>query len=236
MSSKNTSASPSYRGDKCSSAGYRILYPALAFRHLRRMPVRVMVLYLLLALTTKADDRPGAWTGPYPQCDGHAEVLKSEPMNLGVRFLTSNPKLTAVFARAMSFWASILEMNWHEEDSQDCAIQVVDGELSLFKPAEVARAQFPGTPVFQGWIAFNPKAALPPGELYLTAVHEMGHLLGLPHSSNASSIMYFLALDGPVFLDSADLAALAARHRLRAMTAAGEVSRSASLARIRVLP
>jgi hypothetical protein len=137
-------------------------------------------------------------------------------MNLGVRFSTSNPKLTAEFARAMNFWASILEMNWHEEDSRACAIQVVDGELGLFGPAEVARAQFPESPAFQGWIAFNPRVPRPANELFLTAVHELGHLLGLPHSSNPSSVMYFLTLDGPMFLDSADLAALAARHRLRA--------------------
>jgi hypothetical protein len=175
------------------------------------------MLCLMIAFTMRGGEQPGAWTGPYPLCDDHAEVLKREPMNLGVRFFTSDAKLAAEFGRALSFWASILEMNWHEEDSRACAIQVVDGDLGLFGPAEVARAQFPGTPAFQGWIAFNPKVSLPASELFLTAVHELGHMLGLPHSSNASSVMYFLALDGPVFLDSADLAALAARHRLRAV-------------------
>ena len=155
-------------------------------------------------------------------------------MNLGVRFSTSSPTLKVEFGRAMSFWASILEMNWHEEDSRACAIQAVDGDRDLFRPGEVARAQFPGLPAYQGWIAFNPRVSLPADELFLTAVHEVGHLLGLPHSSNASSVMYFLALDGPVFLDSADLAALATRHRLRAVAGTGDVPESAVQARRRV--
>ncbi len=204
-------------------AGHQILYPTPQSCHRRRVPKRVMALCLTLAFTMSAGERPGGWTGPYPLCDGHAEVLKREPMKLGVRFTTSNPKLAVEFARAMSFWAGILEMNWHEEDSRACAIQVVDGDLGLFRPAEVARAQFPGTPAFQGWIAFNPRISLRANELFLIAVHELGHLLGLPHSSNASSVMYFLALDGPVFLDGADLAALAARHRLRAVAGPGGV-------------
>jgi len=185
------------------------------------------MLCLMIAFTVRAGERPGAWTGRYPPCDGHAEVLKREPMNLGVRFSNSNPALNAEFARAMSFWASILEMNWHEEDSRACAIQAVDGDPDLFRPGEVARAQFPGLPAYQGWIAFNPRVSLPADELFLTAVHELGHLLGLQHSSNASSVMYFLALDGPVFLDSADLTALAARHRLRAVAGTGDVPESA---------
>ena len=226
-----------FHGDRQGNCvGYRISDPALGFGRQRRVPKRAMMLCLMIAFTMRAGERPGEWTGPYPLCDGHAEVLKREPMNLGVRFSTSNPKLTAEFARAMSFWASVLDMNWHEEDSLACSIQVVDGDLGLFKPGEAARAQFPGAPAFQGWIAFNPKVSLPADELFLAAVHELGHLLGLPHSSNASSVMYFLALDGPVFLDRADLAALSARHRLRAVAGTGEVPQSAIQAWIRVSP
>jgi hypothetical protein len=136
-------------------------------------------------------------------------------MELGVRFFTPNPTLKAEFARAMRFWTSVVDMNWHEEDSHACAIQVVDGDSDLFRSGEIARAQFPGLPAYQGWIAFNPRASLSADELFMTAVHEVGHLLGLQHSSNPSSVMYFLALDGPMFLDSADITALAARHNLR---------------------
>lgn len=207
--------------------GYRISYRALGFCHQCRVPKHAMMLCLMIAITMRAGERPGAWTGPYTPCNGHAEVLKREPMNLGVRFSTSNSTLKAEFARAVSFWASVLEMNWHEEDSRACAIQAVDGDPDLFRPGEVARAQFPGLPAYQGWIAFNPRASLSANELFLAAVHELGHLLGLPHSSNPSSVMYFLALDGPVFLDSADLAALATRHRLRAVAGTGDVPEAA---------
>jgi hypothetical protein len=206
--------------------GYKILHPTPGFCHQCRVPKRAMLLCLMIACTLRAGEGAGAWTGPYAPCDDHSEVLKREPMNLGVRFSESNPTLKAEFARAMSFWASILEMNWHEEDSRACAIQAVDGDPDLFRPGEVARAQFPGLPAYQGWIAFNPRVSLPANELFVTAVHELGHLLGLPHSSNASSVMYFLALDGPVFLDSTDLAALATRHRLRAVAGTGDVPES----------
>jgi hypothetical protein len=216
-----------HRDRRGACAGHRISNPAPGFWHHDRMPNRATLLCLLMALTLRAGNQPGAWTGSYPPCDGHAEVLKREPMNLGVRFSTSNPALEAAFARALSFWASVLEMNWHEDDSRACAIQAIDGDPDLFRPGEVARAQFPGLPAYQGWIAFNPRVALPADELFVTAVHELGHVLGLPHSSNSSSVMYFLALDGPVFLDSADLAALAARHRLRGASGTGEVPESA---------
>ena len=167
-------------------------------------------------MAARAGEPPGDWSGNYLPCDRHQEVLKREHMNLGVRFSTADAGLAADFARAMNFWATILDMEWHEEDSRGCSIQIVDGVPGLFPSTEVARAQFPGRPAFQGWIAFNPKRDLPSSERYLVAVHELGHLLGLAHNPSARSVMYYLCLDGAVLLDAADLAALAAHHRLRA--------------------
>src|SRR5262249_49739115 len=85
----------------------------------------------------------------------------------------------------------------------------------LFRYAEVARAQLPNRAAYQGWIAFNTKVALPKREQYLVAVHELGHVLGLPHNPNSRSVMYYLRLDGQTVLASADLAALAVRHKTR---------------------
>src|SRR5262249_25467687 len=117
--------------------------------------------------------------------------------------------------RALNFWATVLEMDWHKENGRNCSIQILAGARSLFQPAEAARAQFPDRPAFQGWIAFNPHERLSEDEKFLVAVHELGHLFGLPHNRSARSVMYFACLEGPVFLDAADLAALAIRHKLR---------------------
>jgi hypothetical protein len=176
---------------------------------------RAGILCLTVAFGVSAAERPGDWTGPYYACDGHAELSKPGHMSLGVRFATSKARVATAFARAMSFWADVLDMEWHTENGRECAIQVVDGHAGLFASAQSARAQFPTAPSFQGWIAFNPRMTLPANELFTTAVHEIGHLLGLPHSANPSSLMYFLQLDGPLCLDSADVSALAARHKLR---------------------
>ena len=198
----------------------RVMVASIRIRVLKNLAL----LCLALAFTSKAAQRPGEWTGDYSPCDRHTELLQRMHMDLGVRFSTSNQELAVEFARAMNFWATILDMNWRQENSRNCAIQVVDGSPGLFKPAEIARAQFLDSPSFQGWIAFNPRASLSANELFLTAVHELGHMLGLSHTENASSVMYFLRLDGPAFLDDADLAALATRHKLRVMVVPPMVS------------
>ncbi len=162
---------------------------------------------------------PGArttnWTANYSACDSHWELTKDTHLNLGVRFSTANPELAAEFARALDFWATVLDMEWHEDNSRGCAIQIVDGRPDLFIPTQVARAQLPDRSGFEGWIAFNPTVSLTASEEFFVAVHELGHLLGLPHNSSASSIMYYLSVDEPLVLDEADLRELAGRHRLR---------------------
>jgi hypothetical protein len=178
--------------------------------------MRLMVLCLIVGVSLTAGERPGDWSGNYSPCDRHGELLKHERMSLGVRISTSNPVLAAQFLRAMNFWARVLDMDWHEENSQDCSIQLVDGGSDLFKDTvHAARAQFPDQPAFQGWIAFNPNMDLSETELYLTSVHELGHMLGLPHNPSAQSVMFYLSLEDSVSLDSSDLTSLAAHHKLR---------------------
>lgn len=179
------------------------------------MALRAIFLCFLSVLAMRAGERPGDWTGQYSPCDRHAAVLQHGPMSLGVRFSTSNRLTAAQFGRALDYWAGILEMDWHVANGRDCAIQIVDGQPGLFQPAEAARAQFPTAPSFQGWIAFNPRISMAANESFLVAVHELGHVLGLQHSTNTSSVMYYLCFNRPPMLDAADLAALAARHTLR---------------------
>jgi hypothetical protein len=137
-------------------------------------------------------------------------------MDLGVRMVTANQSLIEQFRRALDSWAGIVDFEWHEDETQNCSILLADGARELFQPVNiVARSQFPDRLDFQGWIAFNPAQPLSESELYRISIHEIGHMLGLQHSSSAMSVMYGLDLEGLSWLDPADLAALARHHKLR---------------------
>jgi hypothetical protein len=176
-----------------------------------------LILVLLAASLGAAQASPDNWSGKYSTCDRHRDLLNTESVDLGVRITTSNTALARQFARAMEFWTGVLDLQWHKVDSQDCAIELVDGTPDLFDSACVsARSQFPDRPEFQGWIAFNPVSKLTEQQMFVVSVHEIGHLFGLRHSPRGSSVMFFLALDEPLSLDAADLDALASLHKLRA--------------------
>lgn len=155
------------------------------------------------------------WTGNFAPCDSHTELLKRDSMHLGVRFSTSNPTVAKEFKRAMDFWAQIIDMSWHEDRTSSCSLELVDGTPAILQHAVVARAQFVEWQNFEGWIAFDPRAPLTKTEMYVTAVHEIGHMLGLRHNPNPNSVMYYIDLEGPEVLDSNDLTSLAAHHKLR---------------------
>ena len=179
--------------------------------------LRVSAVSFLLTLCAGiAQPSPPNWSGKYPPCNRPSDLLSREHVDLGVRISTSNPALARQFARAMEFWAQVVDLDWRRVDSQDCSIELVDGTPELFDTVGMAaRAQFPDRPGFEGWIAFNPGARLTEHEMFVISVHEIGHLLGLPHNPDGSSVMYFLELDQLATLDAADLSALAYRHKLR---------------------
>jgi|SRR5579875_1400654 len=175
----------------------------------------LMALVLCCALRLTADQPPSNWTGDFAPCNSRTELLKRGHMDLGVRTSTSNPILAAQFRRAMEFWTRIVDMSWHADNTSLCSIQLVDGNSAILKNEVVARSQFIDWGNFQGWIAFDPYAPLTGEEMYLTAVHEIGHMLGLKHNPNPSSVMYYLDLRQYEVLDRVDLSALSSRHKLR---------------------
>jgi hypothetical protein len=178
--------------------------------------MRFVLLLLAVCASLAHAGSPANWSANYPPCNRHSELLRQEHMDLGVRLATANPVLAREFRRAMDTWAGVLDLEWHEDDTQNCSIQLVDGERELFQPTAIAaRSQLPDRLYFDGCIAFNPGQALSPSELYEIALHEIGHVLGLPHSSNANSIMYSFNMEGQEWLDPTDLAELAAHHKLR---------------------
>src|SRR5580700_8663754 len=114
--------------------------------------MRPICLLLAVAFSVAEAETPANWTADYPPCNRHAELLKQGHMDLGVRLATTNSLLAEQFRRAMDSWARILDLEWHEDDSRNCSIQLIDGERQLFHPAAVvARAQMPDQADFQGW-------------------------------------------------------------------------------------
>jgi hypothetical protein len=202
---------------------YRYNY---GFRHL--WIVRSFCILGILGLSFAAAPGRAAqtvnWTGNFAPCSRHSELFKYGPMSLGVKFSTSNRAIEREFKKAMDFWSGVIEMEWHEDDSSACSINVVDGTPDILTNSVIARSQFPEWENFEGWIAFDPHAPLSKFEMYVTAVHEIGHMLGLKHNPSASSIMYFLDLEGPEVLDNRDLVSLAEHHQLSMSTLAGPIA------------
>jgi hypothetical protein len=177
----------------------------------------LVLLIGFLPLTGFAQASPSNWTGKYAPCNRHKDLLSPERMDLAVRISTTDTVLTQQFERALDFWTGVLDLEWHEVDSEECSIQLLDGTPSLFdwSTCMSARSQFPDRAKFQGWIAFNPRVKLTKQEMFLDSVHEIGHLLGLAHSADESSVMYSSELAKSTTLNATDLDALAARHKLR---------------------
>lgn len=180
----------------------------------------LLILSLYLAMSLGTARAASNWKGPYAPCTHHGDLLTREHVDLGVKISTSNPGLARQFRRAMDFWSEVLDVDWHEVASEDCSIQLVDGTPEVFSfegacSCAVARSQFPEQSDFQGWIAFNPTLESSPEEMFRDAVHEIGHLFGLHHNPDISSVMFFSDFGQTVSLDGADLKALGAQHKLR---------------------
>lgn len=169
--------------------------------------------------TARAEEHPQSnWTSADAPCAKYGDLRNPVLGDIGVKIDAGEPWAEG-FRRALGLWNAVLAANFHEETNLDaCAVRIVTAGPDILTNAIVARSQIPEWDNFRGKIAINPRAAktMSRAEMYATAVHEFGHMLGLKHNASSHSFMYFLNVDGSEVLDQKDILDLSKRHKLRA--------------------
>src|SRR5437868_15083600 len=102
------------------------------------MRVIPLVLLVCLGFAIADGENLANWSANFPPCNRHSELLKRGHMDLGVRVATNNPILAEQFRHAMDSWARILDLDWHEDDTSNCSMQLVDGQQKLFQVGAIA--------------------------------------------------------------------------------------------------
>jgi hypothetical protein len=162
-------------------------------------------------------ERQSNWKSPDAPCANFADLRKPFLRTIGVKIDAAEPWADG-FRRALRFWNTVLAANLHEEtDLSVCSVRIIDGAPDILDHAVAARSQLTDWAGFSGKIAVNQVAAseMNSAEIYATAVHEIGHILGLKHNANIHSVMYFLDVDSTDVLDGKDILDLSRRHELR---------------------
>ena len=137
--------------------------------------------------------------------------------DIGVK-IDVGPEWTDGFRRAIRFWNMVVAAKFHEETKLNgCSIRIIYGRRNVVNRLVVARSQMIDRDDFRGKIAVSPTAPreLSSPEIYATAVHEIGHMLGLKHNTRTHSVMYFLNVDGTEALDGEDILELSRLHKVR---------------------
>lgn len=164
------------------------------------------------------------WVAPFMYCSNSLDLLKQNPGPIGVRFDNVSPIIIQQFHEAFAFWNHILDIEFYDDNTESCAIEVFGSDL----PDDdlVGIAQFPDNPMYQGQILVNAAATsdLTYNNYVLAWIHELGHILCLRHNTNSNSIMYRRLLRNTSFqmvpssfgiLDNQDIKKLQMRHHIK---------------------
>jgi hypothetical protein len=157
------------------------------------------------------------WTSADAPCMKFDDMRKPVIGDIGVEIDAADPWANG-FRRALRFWNTVLVANFHEENNLNaCSVRIIDSDLGIVSRTVAARAQITDWANFRGKIAVSRAAAkdMNSAEIYASAVHEIGHMLGLKHNASGRSVMYYLDLSGTEVLDSIDIRELGRRHALR---------------------
>jgi hypothetical protein len=168
-------------------------------------------------VTAHAQEPLSNWTSADAPCAKYNDLRKPDLGNIGVKIDAAEPWAEG-FRQALGFWNTVLAADFHEETNLDsCAVRIIDAAPDILTNAMAARSQLTEWNNFRGKIAVSPGAAkaMSIAEIYGTAVHELGHMLGLRHNASSQSVMYFLNVNGTEVLDRKDISDLSKHHKLR---------------------
>lgn len=168
--------------------------------------------------TPERQEAQSNWTSSDAPCANFEDMRKPVIGDIGVEIDAADPWADG-FRQALRFWNTVLMANLHEEDNLNaCSVRIIDGDPSIVNRTVAARSQITDWANFRGKIAVSRAAAkdMNSSEIYASAVHELGHMLGLKHNASSRSVMYFLDLSGTEVLDRNDILELSRRHALQA--------------------
>jgi len=167
---------------------------------------------LLIAVAGIAAPGPKAAT-----CSDAWRLTLPSPGKIGVYF---DPKLPVryrvAFAEALKYWEQTIDIGFHDEESLDaCGLEVTLEDKNT--PTDVlAESILPFDPSFDGAVRVNVGGSIdkiPDDKLVYVFVHELGHVFGLNHSKDQSSVMYADTTGGILLLPD-DLKELSLYHRV----------------------
>src|SRR5271165_969246 len=165
----------------------------------------VMCLLCASPVTTSLlEERQSNWISADAPCARVDDLRNSILGNIGVKIDAAEP-WAHEFRRALSFWNTVLDANFHEEANLNaCTIRIVNGGPDVLMKAVAARSQFTEWDNFRGKIAVSSAAVkeMDSVEMYAVAVHELGHMLGLKHNASSRSIMFYFNVSGTEVLDN----------------------------------
>ena len=151
-----------------------------------------------------------------PGCGEARRLVLSRPGKVGVKFDKEVPsRYKVAFAQALLYWEQVIDVTfWDDSNEETCSIELSVG--SNPDKNTLAETFIPDTMDYSGRVIVNVDGDIKTyadSKLVYIFIHELGHVFGLKHSADDSSVMY-ASTDGGLVLLPADLKALSVYHEL----------------------
>jgi hypothetical protein len=123
-------------------------------------------------------------------CGAYADLLSTGHISVRVKLDTVARGDQWAIKEALAYWSTVLDLDVTVDNNLDtCNLEVVYGSGSTGPLASTIMPHYDG---YDGTIRINTFNRVRPAALVAVLIHEIGHLMGLCHTRDRLSIMYYL--------------------------------------------